>query len=159
MAQQALHSPQFDGVAQVTTGGSLPGGEYQYKVTALNQRGETPGGDRVAPRHRWSLRRDSAGRMAPDRGSHWVPIYRAGSDGQFDLIGEVGADRFDYSDSGADADGPSPPNQNRATTPGKWRAAFGGVIRHVSTSPGYFRDVRSERGYSERYYWGRRPPV
>ena len=39
--------------------------------------------------------------------------------------------------------------------PGQWRAAYGGVIPHVSTNPGYYQDLEDSTGQPiERFNWG-----
>ena len=158
--RQALAPPPFlSGV--VGSGGSLPAGRYYYAVTALTPSGETtpspvqsyqvPAGGTVALR--WN---GPVGAIA-------YRIYRGSDPGHLQLLGSlshVTTQTEDpncvWTDDGSSVPSAiSPPTTNTATTPGQWHAEWGGRILHVSTDPGYYRDVASPQGgFTEQASWG-----
>jgi hypothetical protein len=156
LMQKALHFPQFVGSPQVAQGGQLPAGAYAYKVTALNKRGETnakAAGITVAvaaPGSKVTVR------WSGIAGATGYRIYRGSSAATATRLATVSSSSTSFTDPGArQLGGTPPPTANTARTPGQWRAAYGGVIRHVSTNPGYYQDLEDSAGQPiERFNWG-----
>jgi hypothetical protein len=156
--QQALHFPQFVGVATAATGGSLEAGAYWYKVTAINARGETTAkaagiGKTVAAGSRvtfkWAQIEDATG----------YRVYRGPTAATARLLTTLPATAASFTDTGAAqpaATAPLPPAVNTAATPGVWRASFGGRIEGLTTSPGHYRDaVRpGATTLTQQFNWG-----
>ena len=158
--RQALAPPPFvSGV--VSSGGSLPAGRYYYAVTALTQSGETtpgpiqsfdvPAGAQVLIRWNGPV------------GASAYRIYRGTDPSHLQLVGRLshvttqsGDPNCVWTDEGSTV--PSailPPSVNTASTPGQWHAEWGGRIVHVSTDPGYYRDIPDgQGGFAEQASWG-----
>ena len=156
LMQEALHFPQFVGSPQVTGGGQLAAGTYCYKVTALNERGETnakAAGITVgvaAPGSKVTVGWSGV------EGATGYRIYRGSSAATATRLATVSSSSTSFTDTGAGQPGGTPPpTDNTARTPGHWRAAYGGVIPHVSTNPGYYQDLEDSTGQPiERFNWG-----
>lgn len=153
--QQALHAPRFARSAEILPGGRLGAGTYSYKVTAVNGNGET-----TALRNGLVARVGQGARIrvtwAPIRGATGYRVYRSVAARPFTLLGAAGPGSDSFLDDGtATPSDRVPPVHNGAATPGQWRAAYGGRMRQVSTSPGHYRDVEGEpAGRLERRGWG-----
>ncbi len=153
--QQALHGPQFARTPKVTEGCSLEAGTYSYELTAFNANGETPaeggrssvavsGGSCVTVQ--WS----------PIHGATGYNVYRGTGGSAATLLATVPAGQTSLRDEGASVPTAGlPATKNTAETPGEWHAAYGGMVEEVSTSPGYYRDLRNPDGsVREQANWG-----
>ena len=152
--QQALHPPRWVGRAQVMAGGSLGAGSYRYKITAMNERGES-----TAVRRPLTVDVPAAGattlRWGAITGATGYRIYRGDPGGAIGLVATLPATDTSFADEGVVNPGVQPPQVNGASTPGQWRAAYGGQMQRASASPGYFRDRAGPNGVTiERFGWG-----
>jgi hypothetical protein len=154
--QQALHCARRAEWPTVSGGGALPAGRYSYRVTSLNANGESDFGKNSgidvnvhSP--------DSAATISwnPIEGATAYRIYRSENGGPPGYLATVEAPGTSFTDTGATAPSGPPPTVNTATTPGQWRAAYGGVIHNASQSPGYYRDRTDASGaVIEESGWG-----
>jgi hypothetical protein len=154
--QHALHAPQFSRSPMISEGCAPFGGTYTYKLTSLNEQGETPAGVPPLKVHvplgggcvtiYWS----------PISGATGYRIYRGTDGSAVSYLATVTADRTSFVDDGLIApDGAPPPITNTAETPGEWHASFGGFIPEASKSPGYYQDVKDQSGnLVEQSSWG-----
>ncbi len=159
MRQRLNPPPSLSAV--VGTGSALPAGSYAYAVTALTAQGETtpspintynvPAGGRVSLQ--WS----------GPIGATGYNVYRGTDAEHLQLIQTIShqTSQFDdpantWTDDGSLTPlGISPPTSNTAATPGQWHAGWGGRILHVSSDPGYYRNVPDPQGgFDEQAGWG-----
>jgi hypothetical protein len=155
--QQALHGPQFARFPSISTGCALPEGNYFYRVTSVNQYGETRA-DATA------MSADVASdggcvtiRWAPVHGATDYRVYRGPSNLEVSYLASVSATPCAcFTDEGSTVpNGMPPPAGDTAQTPGEWHAAYGGFMAEVSKSPGYYRTLfDSTGGVLEQANWG-----
>jgi hypothetical protein len=154
--QQALHCARRAEWPTVSSGGALPAGRYSYRVTSLNGNGESDF-DKQSGIDVNVHSADSAATISwnPIDGASAYRIYRSDNGGPPGYLATVEAPGTSFTDTGATAPSGPPPTVNTATTPGQWRAAYGGVIHNASQSPGYYRDRTDASGaVIEESGWG-----
>lgn len=153
--QQALHGPQFARSAKVSEGCSLQAGSYLYEVTAFNAYGETAveGGSSGANVADGSC---IAIKWGPIHGAIGYRVYRARDGAAPTYLTTVLAGTVSLLDDGTSAlTGAPPPSKGTAATPEEWHAAYGGLVRQASESPGYYRDLLDAEGaVQEQANWG-----
>jgi len=154
--RQALHAPQFARSPAVASGCSLPSGTYSYKLTSVNEHGETPAEVPLA-----KARVPEAGgcvtlRWGAIGGATAYRVYRGSEGSAFSYLATVPAGGVSFVDDGlSSTDGTLPPSVNSATTPGEWHASFGGFISEVSKNPGYYQDLTDSGGnILQQSHWG-----
>ena len=154
--QRALHFPQFVGSPQVTRSGKLAAGTYCYRVTALSELGETSA-QAAGLRVRVATRGASVTiRWSAVDGATGYRVYRGSTCADVRLLATTQDDATSFTDGGGGKpDSAPPPTRSTARTPGRWHAAYGGVIPHVSDNPGYYEDLAGSGGKPiERFNWG-----
>jgi hypothetical protein len=154
--EQTLHAPQFARSPAVGSECGLLSGNYSYKLTSLNELGESSAD--AAP-----LTVDlptEGGCLAFEwkavSGATGYRIYRGSSGSPLSYLTTVPAGGTSFLDDGLilPSDG-APPTIPSADTPGEWHARFGGFVGGVSKSPGYYRDLSDAEGnVIEQSHWG-----
>jgi len=144
--EQTLHPPQFSRLPTVSGDCVLFGGTYAYKITSLNDSGETSAS--VPP---LEVRVPPGGCVtiywSPIHGATGYRIYRGTNGSAVSHLATVSGDRTRFTDDGLVwGEGTPPPALNTAATPGEWHATYGGFIPEVSKSPGYYQDVKDVHG-------------
>ena len=83
-------------------------------------------------------------------------FYRGSTCADVRLLATTQDDATSFTDGGGGKpDSAPPPTRSTARTPGRWHAAYGGVIPHVSDNPGYYEDLAGSGGKPiERFNWG-----
>ncbi len=154
--QQALHAPQFARSPFISGSCVRLGGTYAYKLTSLNERGETR-----ADAAQVQIRVPVTGgcvtiRWRAINGATGYRIYRGFNGSALSHLATVSGDNTSFVDDDLlQPDGTPPPAVNTADTPGEWHASFGGFIPEVSKNPGYYQDVRDSNGeVVEQSFWG-----
>jgi hypothetical protein len=143
------------------TGGSLQSGTYYYAVTALTPTGETT----ISPLAHYQAPAQGVVQLwwAASVGARAYNIYRGTDPGHLSLVGTLVHQTTGYNDpadtwtdTGSASPSPvAPPTSNTATSPGQWQAAYGGRMRNVSRSPGYYRNILGTTGnVLESNLWG-----
>jgi hypothetical protein len=153
--EQNLHAPQFARSPTVSGGCFLLGGTYAYKLTTLNDDGETSAG---TPPLKVQVPLGACVTIywSPINGATGYRIYRGLNGAGLSQLTTVAGDRVSFLDDGSlVGDGTTPPVVNAATTPGEWHATFGGFISAASQSPGYYQDVKDLAGNTvQQSSWG-----
>ena len=147
----------------VSTGGSLPVGDYVYKVSALSSKGETTASPKLGLPVRVA---SSGGKVTLSwngvMSATGYRLYRGTPGAPLRALADLKQSTTAYGvvhsfvDTGAATVGTADPTTtNTAATPGEWHAAWGGRMRGVSTHPGFYRRVTDPAGVVvEDASWG-----
>jgi hypothetical protein len=154
LMQEALHGPQFARAPTASEGCGSLGGDYVYRLTSLNEVGESKA-DAMTAIH------VAAGscvtlKWGPIDGATSYRIYRGAEGAPARYLATVTADQNGYTDDGSrHTNGVAPPGKSTAQTPGQWHASYGGFIPGVSQNPGYYQDLTDAPGsIVEQSTWG-----
>jgi hypothetical protein len=158
--RQGISPPPFLS-AVVGLGGALVPGRYYYGVTAITATGQTT----VSPVHSYDVPLGGKVmlRWNGPVGARSYRIFRGPDPQHLRLVGtlthkttKLEDPNCVWTDDGRDMHSAvTPPDANTATTPGQWHAEWGGRILHVSTDPGYYRNIPNPLGgFIEQDTWG-----